>query len=102
MDGIRETLGILKDGIKRELDDLKLLKGEHFDRFYDIFNVPDDAQIYFNSYNIVINDPATHETLSPYLNQENLVIKVEVPEHNCYLWIYQYFNERIFVDYLKV
>lgn len=99
---IRKNLETLNECIKDSLQDIKLLKDEALKEFKDIFQIEEDnVEIYFNDYNIVLFDPIAHEAVKPYLKQDSLVLRLEIPEFDSHIWIYQYFNERIFNDYLK-
>ena len=98
---INKKLGTLRECINVSLSDIKKLKDSALDEFKDIFSIEDDVNIYFNEYNIVVFDPVAHDAIKPYLKADNLVLRLEIPEFDCNMWIYQYFNDRIFNDYLK-
>jgi hypothetical protein len=98
---LKERLSTLSDCVKDSVSGIKQLKGDALDTFKNIFNIESDVTIYFSEYNVVVMDTITHQAILPYIKSENLVLKVEMPEFDSYLWVYQYFNERVFNDYLK-
>lgn len=91
----------IKESIKDELSGLKKLSGKRLSTFSDIFQVPEDSEIYYNEYNMVILDPELHELISSFTKKKNLIVRIEIPEHNSYMWIYQYFNDQLFDSYLS-
>ena len=97
---IKNHLVALKESIHDSLSDLKVLENEALAEFKDIFSIEEEVDIYFNEYNIVLIDKISHDSIAPYLKEKDLVLRLEIPEHEINLWVYQYFNERVFNDYL--
>lgn len=100
MDRIKETLNLIKIGVREEVSGLNKLSGDKLAEFVDIFNLDEDIELYFNKYNLIILDPDLHDQLSPYLKRGDLVLSIEIPEHNIFFWSYQYFNNHIFETYV--
>ena len=98
---LKELLEVTKDGLKTELKKAKLLKDDKFNSFKDIFNIPEDAKIYFNNYNIIITDEETLEILKSFLKEENLVLEIKVKQFNCFLWVYDFSNDALFDQLLN-
>jgi sortase (surface protein transpeptidase) len=98
---VQDRLKLLNECVKDSLTELRELKDKNLEEFKDIFQIEGDIAIYFNEYNIVLIDHEAHEGVKPYLKESDLVIRLEIPEHEINIWVYQYFNERIFNDYLK-
>jgi sortase (surface protein transpeptidase) len=63
--------------------------------------LPDTAEIFCNEYNVIIFDEDIHEKMSSYLNEKDLVLRVEVPDHGCNLWVYEYINNILLDQYLS-
>ena len=101
MGSIKESLSLVKDGLQEELAKVKRLKGKPLKEFKNVFDIEEDIDVFFNDFNIIITELETYQLLAPYLGEDTLVMKIEIPEHNSYLWVHQYFNKRIFNDYLK-
>ena len=100
MDRLRDILRSVKSGINEEVSSLKKLKGSKLETFKDVFNLDEEVHLYYNEYNLIIIDDDLHEKLSYLFKKGALILKVEIPEHNSYLWVYQYFNDQIFESYL--
>ena len=75
MDAIRDMLKYIKEGIREELTDLKKLSGKRLKTFADIFNVPEESNIYYNNYNMVIVDPELNEIISSFTKKKHLIMK---------------------------
>jgi hypothetical protein len=97
---LKNHLIALNESLKDGLAGIRPLQGKALEEFKDVFDIQDDVDIFFNDYNIVLIDPISFEAIKPYIKEESLALKLEIPEHDNYIWIYQYFNERIFNDYL--
>lgn len=100
MEKVKKTLKLVKQSVDQELKGLRKLKGEKLATFKDIFNLEDDIDLYYNEYNVLIIDPILHENLKSFFKKDALLVKIEIPEHNVFCWIYQYFNDQIFESYL--
>lgn len=101
MDRVREALGHIKSAINIELKGLKKLRGSKLDTFIDVFNLPPDIELYYNTYNILFIDSELHDNLKSYFKRDSLVFSIEIPDHNTRIWVYQYFNDQIFESYLE-
>jgi len=100
MDKLNSVLKYIKEGIREELGSIKKLKGEKLDKFTDLLNITFDYTLYYNDYNMIITEPELHNVLFPYFKKEALILRVEIPEHNANIWVYQYFNDQLFESYL--
>jgi len=97
----KDILNILKDTINSEVKSVKRLEGDKLKRFAEIFNVSENAEIFFNDYNIVITDIGTHEILSTFIDSKNSILELKMTHSNSYLWIYEYLNDQLFENYLN-
>jgi hypothetical protein len=97
---LKDCLGYVKGSITHELHNIKKMKGEKLETLIDILNLTGECDIYFNEFNVVFIDGHTHEQFGAYLPKKSLVLKMEIPEHNTYLWIYQFFNNQLLSDYI--
>lgn len=99
--GIQDCLNNLKESLRQEVSNLKLLSGENLAEFKNIFSIDEDIELYFNAFNIVIIDKITHDEMQSYLNEKNRILSFDCPEYNTHVWVYKYFNDRVLKDYLK-
>lgn len=100
MKKLKEAVSHISSGIRSELTDVKKLKGESLINFSSIFGVKEDASIYYNEYNVIVIDKDVHEIIEGFVSRDSLVLKVEIPEYNVYIWAYAYFNDQLFESYL--
>lgn len=97
---LKECLKHLKESVSHELNGVKKMKGDKLDTLIDILNLQGECNIYFNEFNIVFIDEYVHDQFGAYLRSKDLILKMEIKEHNTYLWIYQYFNNQLLSDYV--
>lgn len=98
---LKEHLKNLSECFKESISGAKKLSGDSLEEFKDIFSLEGEPLIYFNEYNIIITQPSVNEALSLYLKKDELVVTVELKELEMSIWVYSYYNQRIFNDYLK-
>lgn len=101
MDGLKQALKALKTGISEEIQALEKLTGKRLLEFAGIFNVPETSEIYFNKFNMIIISPELNEILGSYFKKKDLILRFEFPEYNANIWVYQYFNDQLFSNYLN-
>lgn len=98
--GIKDSLNQLQESLKLELEGMKKLKGKRFERFKEVFDIQDADEIYYNEYNIIIVDEDLHERVSHYFKQGTNVLKIEIPAHGTFVYVYEYINDQLFENYL--
>ena len=97
---LKEILIHVSDGIRSELKKSKKIDGEKLQNFVNTFRVKEDANIYYNSYNLIITDEHTHNELLPFLRPQTLIMAISVVSFNAYMWVYEVTNDSLFDQFL--
>lgn len=98
---LKEVLGHLKDGINAEIKGAIKLDGEKLKRFCEIFNQPEDIDLFYTAYNLIITNQETYESLSYLIKPSNIVLKVEIKSYNVFVIVYEYISDALFENYLN-
>ena len=87
--------------VEIELTDYQQLTGEKLASFTDVFGINPEAIIYYTDDNIIITEVDTFNALQHYFKEENKIAIIDIPEYNTHVWVYKYFNDHLFENYLN-
>ncbi len=99
---LKSCIGFLKESLKNELHEMRVLKGDKLKTFLDTFylELDEEDRIYYNTYNIALTSEELHQSMMPYLRDNSKILSMEIPEHNTYLYVYSYCTDAILTNYL--
>ena len=97
---LKELLDHLKNGVNAEIKGAQKLEDEKLNRFCEIFNVPEDADLFYTPYNFIITEKEVFEALEHYMKPSQIVMRIEIPSFNVFIIVYQYVNDALFDNYL--
>jgi hypothetical protein len=101
MDKLKECLNHLKNTISSEIHGVSKLEGDGKAKMCEDFCLDEDIRVYFNEYNLFFIAENDYAQMSPYLKSKDKVLELDIPGHNIYLSIYQYFNNNLLETYLN-
>lgn len=100
-----EDLSSLRDSIQNllsiELDGLVQLEGETLITFNKTFGIQESEPVFFGNVNLVVTSP-THFNVLRLVQGIEIVLKIEIPEYNQFLYVLRFFNNEFLSMLLKM